>query len=54
VPSRMIGALDPLAEGRRRLSLADFDRERAAGRAMEIDSVIEQAVAAVPSGREGR
>jgi predicted ATPase/class 3 adenylate cyclase len=52
VPSRMLGALDPLAEGRSRLPLADFDRERAAGRAMEIDSVIEQAVATVPSGRE--
>jgi len=52
VPSRMLGALDPLAEGRSRLPLADFDRERAAGRAMEIDSVIEQAVGAVRSGRE--
>ena len=52
VPSRLLGALDPLAEGRRRLPLADFDRERAAGRAMEIDPAIEQAVAPVPSVRE--
>jgi predicted ATPase len=52
VPSRMLGGLDPLAEGRSRLPLADFDRERAVGRATEIDLAIEDAFAAVPSGRE--
>jgi predicted ATPase/class 3 adenylate cyclase len=53
-PSRMVGALDPLAEGRRRLAIADFERERAAGRAMEIDPAIEEAVAATVDARSWR
>jgi predicted ATPase/class 3 adenylate cyclase len=43
-PSRMVGAMDPLAEGRIRRSAADFDRELAAGRAMDIDSAIAEAL----------
>ncbi len=48
VPPRMGGALDPLAVGRERLSSAAFEREFAAGLAMDIDSAVDHALEVEP------
>jgi predicted ATPase/class 3 adenylate cyclase len=48
VPPRMGGALDPLAVGRERLSPEAFDLEVAAGRAMDIDSAVDDALEVEP------
>jgi predicted ATPase/class 3 adenylate cyclase len=48
VPPRMGGALDPLEVGRERLAPEEFDRQTAAGRAMDIDSAIAEALALEP------
>jgi hypothetical protein len=45
IPPRMGGALEPLVVGRSELSEADFDREYGAGRAMDVDSIIAEALA---------
>ena len=39
------GVLEPLVVGREQLSAADFDREVATGRAMDIETAIEEALA---------
>jgi hypothetical protein len=46
IPPRMGGALEPLAVGRSELSPAEFEREVEAGRAMDLDSAIAEALAA--------
>jgi predicted ATPase len=48
IPPRMGGALEPLVVGRSELSPAEFHREVAVGRAMDIDSAIEEALATQP------
>ena len=48
IPPRMGGALDPLAVGRERLSAQAFEREVAAGRAMDIDSAVDDALEVEP------
>ena len=48
VPPRMGGALDPLTIGRERLSSDAFEREVAAGRAMDIDSAVDDALEVEP------
>jgi len=48
VPPRMGGALDPLEVGRERLARVEFDRHAAAGRAMDVDSAIAEALALEP------
>lgn len=39
------GALEPLVVGREQLSAVEFDREVAAGRAMDIETAVEEALA---------
>lgn len=51
VPPRMGGALDPLTIGRERLSPEAFEREVAAGRAMDIDSAVDDALGVEPPER---
>jgi hypothetical protein len=48
VPPRMGGALDPLTVGRERLSSEAFGQEVAAGRAMDIDSAVNDALDVEP------
>ena len=48
VPPRMGGAPDPLEVGRATLSPDEFEREAAAGRNMDIDSAVAEAVAIQP------
>jgi hypothetical protein len=48
VPPRMGGALDPLAVGRERLSAGAFELEVAVGRAMDIDSAVDDALEVEP------
>ena len=45
IDPRMAGAVDPLVVGRSRLPLADFEREAAAGDAMDVDAAIAEAIA---------
>ena len=45
IAGRMGGALEPLVFGREQLSAVEFDREVAAGRAMDIETAIEEALA---------
>ncbi len=57
VPPRMGGAPDPLDIGRRTLTRDAFEREVAAGRAMDTDSAVAEAMAIQPPGSlvfEGR
>ena len=48
VPPRMGGAPDPLEVGRTRLTADAFEREAAAGRDMDIDSAVAEALAIQP------
>jgi predicted ATPase/class 3 adenylate cyclase len=48
VPPRMGGALDPLTVGRELLAADTFEREVAAGRAMDIDSAVDDALDVKP------
>lgn len=48
VPPRTGGALDPLTVGRERLSAEAFDQELAAGRAMDTDSAVDDALEVEP------
>ena len=48
VPPRMGGALEPLVAGRAKLAGAEFDREVEAGRLMDVDSAIAEALAIEP------
>ena len=48
IDPRMGGAMQPLVVGRSQLTLADFDREEAAGSAMDIDTAIAEALATPP------
>jgi tetratricopeptide (TPR) repeat protein len=48
VPPRMGGAPDPLEVGRATLTPDEFEREAAAGREMDIDSAVAQALAIQP------
>ena len=48
VPPRMGGALDPLTVGRERLSSEAFGQEVAAGRAIDIDSAVDDALEVEP------
>jgi hypothetical protein len=45
IDPRMAGAMQPLVVGRSQLAPADFEREEAAGNAMDIDAAIAEAVA---------
>lgn len=51
VPPRMGGALDPLTIGRERLSPEAFEQEVAAGRDMDIDSAVDDALEVEPPER---
>jgi predicted ATPase/class 3 adenylate cyclase len=46
IPPRIGGGLEPLVVGRERLPADEFDREVAAGRVMDSDTAIEEALAA--------
>jgi predicted ATPase/class 3 adenylate cyclase len=48
IDPRMGGAMQPLVVGRSQLAPGDFEREEAAGNAMDIDSAIAEAVATPP------
>jgi hypothetical protein len=48
VPPRMGGAPDPLEVGRASLTPDEFEREAAAGRNMDIDSAVAEALAIQP------
>jgi hypothetical protein len=48
VPPRMGGAPDPLEVGRVSLAPDEFEREAAAGREMDIDSAVAEALAIQP------
>jgi predicted ATPase/class 3 adenylate cyclase len=48
IPLGIVGALEPLVVGRRDLAPAEFDREAAAGRAMDLDSAVAEALAIEP------
>ena len=45
IAGKMGGAVEPLVVGREQLSAPEFDREVAAGRVMDIDTAIEEALA---------
>jgi hypothetical protein len=51
VPPRMGGALDPLMVGRERLSSEAFDRSVAAGRTMDLDTAVNDALEVEPPDR---
>jgi predicted ATPase/class 3 adenylate cyclase len=51
VPPRMGGALDPLIVGRERLSSEAFDRSVAAGRTMDLDTAVNDALEVEPPDR---
>ena len=48
IDPRMSGAVEPLVVGRSQLTLAEFEREEAAGSAMDIDAAIAEALATTP------
>jgi hypothetical protein len=45
IDPRMAGAVEPLVVGRSQLAPADFEREAAAGSAMDVDTAIAEALA---------
>jgi non-specific serine/threonine protein kinase len=50
-PANMIGAVDPLVVGRDKLGVEEFEREVAAGRAMDVDTAVAEALATqAPAG----
>jgi tetratricopeptide (TPR) repeat protein len=48
IDPRIGGGVEPLVVGRSQLTLADFEREEAAGSAMDIDAAIAEALATTP------